>query len=139
VVDDDWLALTRCRGRMVPGSLAARQHEAMRLPGKDRSIRTHLEIAGAEGDDESITLMPAPRAAARRSGRREIASAVCASVMISVRTSPEARTYRPAVERFANSTGVEERHERGSERRGGSSLMKKQTADELSIGEGLSR
>jgi hypothetical protein len=42
-------------------------------------------------------------------------------------------------ERFANSTGVEERHERGSERRGGSSLMKKQTADELSIGEELSR
>ena len=80
MLDDDWLALTRCRGRMVPGSLAARQHEAMWLPGKDRIIRTHLGIAGAEGDDEFITIMPAPRAAARR--RREIASAVCASVMI---------------------------------------------------------
>ena len=51
------------------------------VPGKDRTIRTHLGIAGAEGDDESIAIMPAPRAAARRSGRREIASAVCASVI----------------------------------------------------------
>jgi hypothetical protein len=59
----------------------------MWIPDKDRIIRTHLGITGAEGDDESITIMPAPRAAARRSGRREIASAVCASVMILVRTS----------------------------------------------------